>query len=68
VLISQKRMRWRKWIRVREEPEKELMLASAKRSPKAAASLASIGLVLRQEEAFFIKPKETSAAVEAKAS
>ncbi len=51
-----KRLKYRRWIRVKQEPAKDAMLLSAKkRTPKVVAALAKVGVEVVQEEAFFIE-------------
>lgn len=65
VLAELVRRRFSGWIRVKREPAKEAMLAAAKRSKKAVAILAELGVTVAQEETFFVEPKERAEKLEA---
>lgn len=58
VLAELIRRRFKGWIRVKREPAKEVMLAAAKRSKKAVAILAELGVTVAQEESFYVDPKD----------
>jgi phage host-nuclease inhibitor protein Gam len=67
VLRELQRRRFRRWIRTKHEPAKDLMLAAGKRSKRAEAALLAIGVKVDQTEAFYVEPKEQPGA-EARAS